>query len=162
MNFSPIFFGCKLFQQYIVDAYIRTEAARVDFVNRHQQQLRVETYKGLMDFVHSQAQAQNKKTGKVVVLPSSFQGSPRNMQQNFQDAMSIVTKFGKPNLFLTFTCNPRCKDILDALPPGQRSEDRPDIVARVFKLHLKELIYDITKKHVLGVPVAYVYVIQRS
>ena len=82
------------------------------------------------------------------------------MQQNYQDAMSIVTKFGKPDLFLTFTCNPKCEDILQALPEGQRPEDRPDIVARVYKLHLKELLHDIKTEHVLGVPVAHVRVIE--
>ena len=64
------------------------------------------------------------------------------------------------DLFLTFTCNPKWTDILDALPPGQRSEYRPDIVACVFKRYLEELLNDIRKNHVLGVPVAYVYVIE--
>ncbi|KAK7101715.1 hypothetical protein V1264_020052 [Littorina saxatilis] len=74
--------------------------------------------------------------------------------------MAIVSKYGKPDLFLTYTCNPRCKDICDALLPGQQAHDHPDIVARVFKQHLAELISDITKRHVLGKPVAYVYVIE--
>jgi len=33
-------------------------------------------------------------------------------------------------------------------------------VSRVFKLHLSELLHDITVKHVLGVPVAHVYVVE--
>ena len=113
-----------------------------------------------MDHLHNQAADQNLQPGKVIVLPSSFTDSPRNMQQNYQDAMAIVSKFGRPDLFLTFTCNPKCKDIQDAIPEGQRVEDRPDIVARVFRLHLKELMKDITENHVLGTPVAYVYVIE--
>ncbi|XP_064641931.1 uncharacterized protein LOC135496501 [Lineus longissimus] len=82
------------------------------------------------------------------------------MQQNFQDAMAIVSKFGRLDLFLTFTCNPKCQDILDALPPNQQPQDRPDIVSRVFKQHLQELLHDIRVKHVLGIPVAFVYVIE--
>ncbi len=95
-----------------------------------------------------------------MILPSSFAGSPRSMQQNYQDAMAMVSKYGKPDLFLTFTCNPRHKDIVDNLLERQTASDRPDIVARVFKVHLEELMKDIRQKHVLGVPVAHIYVIE--
>ena len=81
------------------------------------------------------------------------------MQQNYQDAMSIVRKFGKPDLFVTFTCNPKWREILAALLHGQKSQDRPDIVARVFKQKLDALIDDIKKNHIFGVPVAHVLVI---
>jgi len=42
----------------------------------------------------------NAHIGKMVILPSSFIGSPRNMMQNYQDAMAIVSKLGKPDLLL--------------------------------------------------------------
>ena len=77
------------------------------------------------------------------------------MQYNYQDAMAIVAKYGKPDIFLTMTCNPKNPDIMNNLPEGQGAEDRPDIVARVFKLHLKELLHDVLDNHVLGVIVAY-------
>jgi hypothetical protein len=64
------------------------------------------------------------------ILPSSFSGSPRNMQELYQDAMAIVNKFGKPALFVTTTCNPKWKDITDNLLEHQRSVNRPDLVAR--------------------------------
>ena len=38
------------------------------------------------------------------VLPS-FTGSPRHMQQLYQDAMAIVRKHGRPDLFIIMTCN---------------------------------------------------------
>ena len=159
-TFSPIFWGGKLFQQYVVDAYVKTEASRLDYRRRNQKALRVDLYQGLMDHVESQDANNNRNPGKVVILPSSFQGSPRAMQQNYQDAMAIVAKYGKPDLFLTFTCNPKNSDILANLPNNQRAENRPDIVARVFKMHLKELLRDILEKHVLGVVVAHVHVIE--
>ncbi len=74
--------------------------------------------------------------------------------------MAIVAKYGKPDLFLTFTCNPKCPDITQNLPHGQRAEHRPDLVARVFEKQLHELLEDIHKKHVLGKPVALVHVIE--
>ena len=73
---------------------------------------------------------------------------------------AIVSKYGRPDVFVTFTCNPKCQDITDALPAGQCAAGRPDIVARVFKLHLHELLKDIKKKKVLGKPVASIYVIE--
>jgi len=62
-----------------------------------------------MDYVgrgFAGADADNIPAGKIVILPSSFNGSPRHMYQNYQDAMSIVRAYGKPDLFITFTCNP--------------------------------------------------------
>ena len=56
--------------------------------------------------------------GKKVILPSSFTGSPRYQHQLYQDAMAIVQWYGKPDFLITFTCNPRWKEITDA-PPGR-------------------------------------------
>jgi hypothetical protein len=61
----------------------------------------------------------------------------------YQDAMALVRKFGKPDLFVTMTCNPKWEEIVRELLPGQTAQDRPDLVARVFKLKLKELIHEI-------------------
>ena len=82
------------------------------------------------------------------------------MQQHYQDAMSIVRKYGKPDLFLTFTCNPKWKEIEEQLFPGQTPYDRPDLVSRIFKLKLDALTVDILKKHVLGRAVAHIFVIE--
>ena len=60
-----------------------------------------------MDCLNEIITDHNLKPGKMVVLPSSFQGSPRTLLQNYQDAMAIVAKYGKPELFVTFTCNPK-------------------------------------------------------
>ena len=107
-----------------------------------------------MDHLH------NTAIETPVILPSSFAGSPRAMQQNYQDAMAIVAKYGKPDLFLTYTCNPKTKEITENLKNGEQTDYRPDLVSRVFKLHLAELLNDIKNRHVLGVPVAHVHVIE--
>ena len=57
--------------------------------------------------------------------------------------MGIVWGFGKPDFFVTFTCNPRWQEVTDALFPGQTAENQQDIVARVFKLKLKSLLHDL-------------------
>ncbi|GBL71957.1 hypothetical protein AVEN_115002-1 [Araneus ventricosus] len=91
---------------------------------------------------------------------SELNGSPHNMQQNYQDAMAMVRKFGKPDLFLTFTCNPSWFEVLNCMEGVQRPEDRPDIIIRVFNMKLKELLEDICKHGIFGTVLTYIYVIE--
>lgn len=67
--------------------------------------------------------------GTMVVLPSSFTGGPRYMHERTQDAMTYVRHFGRPDLFITLTCNPKWPEIVELLKEGQKSHDRHDIVA---------------------------------
>ena len=159
-GFNLLHASGKLFQQYVVDAYVKTEGNRLFFIRQNQARLRVESYKGLVDYVHSAAEENNARVGRMVVLPSTFVGSPRNMQQNYQDAMAIIRVYGKPDLFITFTCNPKWSEIQANLHPWERAENRPDLVARVFHLKFEELLDDLTKVGVLGKVVAYVYTIE--
>ncbi|XP_053571517.1 uncharacterized protein LOC128661269 [Bombina bombina] len=158
-QFNPFLSAGKLTQQYFVDAYVKTEANRLNYIRQNQSNLRIEKYTGLMDYIQSEAAAQGLMPGKAVILPSSFQGSPRNMAQNYHDAMAIVRKYGKPDYFITMTCNPKWPEILDNLLEGQAVEFRPDLVARVFNLKLN-FLNDILNKHVLGSPCAKVHVIE--
>ena len=106
-KFNPFLSAGKLTLQYFVDSYIKTEGNRLNFVRQNQSKLRVEKYTGLMDFLQTEARQQGLMPGQPLILPSSFQGSPRNMLQNYQDAMAIVRKYGKPDFFITITCNPK-------------------------------------------------------
>ena len=76
------------------------------------------------------------------------------------DAMAIVRTFGKPTLFVTITCNPKWPEITAALLPGQKPEDRPDLVARVFRLKLERIVSDLTKDGVFGKTCAHMRVIE--
>ncbi|GBN81135.1 hypothetical protein AVEN_116062-1 [Araneus ventricosus] len=91
---------------------------------------------------------------------SELNGNPHNMQQNYQDAMAMVRKFGKPDLFLTFTCNPSWFEVLNCMEGVQRPEDRPDIIIRVFNMKLKELLEGICKHGIFGTVLIYIYVIE--
>ncbi|KAL3810378.1 hypothetical protein ACJIZ3_000028 [Penstemon smallii] len=98
--------------------------------------------------------------GRRTVLPSSFVGSPRDMYQRYQDAMAIVQKFGKPDIFLTMTCNPNWKEIQEQLLPGQTAQDRPDLLTRIFRAKYEELNKDIYTRGVLGKVIAHVHVVE--
>lgn len=65
-------------------------------------------------------------------------------------------------IFITITCNPKWPEITEVvkLIEGQRAEDRPDIVARVFKIRLKLLMEELIKKKHFGEIVAGMYTIE--
>ncbi len=81
------------------------------------------------------------------------------MGQLYQDAMARVRKFGKPDLFVTFICNFKWKEITNALLPGQIAKDRPELITRVFNLKLDALLKDV-KDGVLGNVIAKIWVIK--
>ena len=67
--------------------------------------------------------------------------------------MAICRWAGPPDLFVTMTCNPRWIEIerhVESHIPGQHPNDRPDVITKVFKIKLDELIKDIKKKHFFG------------
>ena len=99
---------------------------------------------------------------KRVILPSSFTAGARYQHQLYQDAMAIVCHFGKPDLFITFTCNPHWEEITNALLEHQTAADHQDLISRVFKLKLKSLLHDIYygSVNVLGNMIALIYVIE--
>jgi hypothetical protein len=73
------------------------------------------------------------------------------MDQLYFDGMAISASVGFPDLFITFTCNPSWPEISRLVSKQNlKAHDRPDILARVFKIKLNELLKDLTKKHVLG------------
>ena len=74
--------------------------------------------------------------------------------------MSIVQRFGKPDLFLTMTANLSWPEIVANLRPGETASNRPDLTTRVFNQKLQAMLHDVVHKHVLGRVVAYTYSIE--
>ena len=158
--FSTIHLSGQLYHQYLVDAVTKIEGNMLHWIRTHQDHLRTECYQGLMDHIRREADQNDLGVGRVVILPSTFTGSPRNMHQNYQDAMSIVRKKGKPDLFITVTVNPKSPDITNHLLPHQTAVDRPDLVCRVFQLKIKAIKDDLLKEDLFGRAVGYVNTIE--
>ena len=146
--FNTILLCGRLFQEYLVDFWAQTETNRLRFIRQNQETLRADSYAGVMDAV--EVGVHPRDIGQRVILPSTFAGSPRQMHALYQDAMAIVADSTKPDLFITMTCNPLWQDIQLALEVGQTAQDRPDIVARVFRLKLSALQDEIFKKGIFG------------
>ncbi|VDK42808.1 unnamed protein product [Cylicostephanus goldi] len=157
-TFNPLHYASKLLQQFAVDAYVKIEQNRLNYTRTHQKELRIDSYQGLMD--HLASDDAHEPAGQRVILPATFQGGPRAMHQSYQDAMAIVARYGKPDYFLTFTCNPKWREIKENLYDGQTASDRPDIVARVFHRKLEVLKENLFEKNILGRVAAYVGVVE--
>jgi hypothetical protein len=131
------FYAKRLFQQWLIDCFVACVSTRLSWFYNHQKNIRADVYDSLPDDELFEIEAAG--LGKRVVLPASFTGSERFMQQIYQDAMAIMRVLGKPTYFITVTANPKWPEITRELKPGQSAIDRPDLVARVFKLKLDEL-----------------------
>ncbi|XP_042208656.1 uncharacterized protein LOC121856919 [Homarus americanus] len=98
------------------------------------------------------------QVGRRIVLPATYTGGPRYLHEKRSDAMAFVRHYGRADYFITMTCNPRWPEIVDNLAPGQESHDRPDIVARVFRLKVKKFMEHM-KKGKFGTLQAWLYTI---
>ncbi|CAF3254328.1 unnamed protein product [Rotaria sp. Silwood2] len=148
----------QLFHQFIVDMYAKIESERLWFIRLNQKKLRVDEYIHLRDAIANDGNADT--LGQLVILPSTFTGSPRHMHEYTQDAMTYVRNYGRPDLFVTFTCNPTWEEIQEELLDGQNPSDHHDLLARVFKQKLIKLMNIITKSHVFGPTQCWMYSIE--
>ncbi|XP_075099170.1 uncharacterized protein LOC107776958 [Nicotiana tabacum] len=150
----------RLFQQFLVDGYTMMESSRLRFIRLHQKQLRAHFYNRLQDAVlHGDIEPSSQ--GQRVILSSSFTGGARYMLQNYQDAMAICKWAGYPDLFITFTCNPKWPEITKFVESrGLSPEDRPDILTRVFKIKLDRMIKDLRDNKVFGEVKAVIYTVE--
>ena len=147
----------RLTQEWILSSYLQVEKNNLDFLRHNQDKLKAGQYKEVQAAMRTN---QLGKAGVHVILPSSFKGSPRDNIQRYCDAMAVVRALGKPSYFITMTCNPKWKEIVDNLPNGLKAHECPDLVARVFQIKLKALLKDLTQKHVLGKHKGRTYVIE--
>jgi hypothetical protein len=162
-SFNTLHWGCRLFQQFVVDMACKMETERLNYLLHNQDKLKRDKYTNFVDAVDA---GDTRNAGIRTVLPATFVGGPRYMHQKMQDGMAIVQKYGIPAYFHTMTCNPKCPAIQrelfnyvdEAGEPTERKQtasDRPDIVARVFNLLIKDLINTV-KGGLLGRYVAHV------
>ena len=74
--------------------------------------------------------------------------------------MTYIRKYGHPDLFITTTTNPNWQEFKNSLLPGQDPQDRPDIVAHVFRLKVQKLLEMLKSEMVFGKSQAWLYSIE--
>jgi hypothetical protein len=159
-EFSCLLRGGRLLQRYLVDMWASADQNHLRYLRQNQPLFRASVRNGLEDAIHAaDGDVDLHDLGQRVVLPSSYVGGPRYMQQRFQDSMALARYFKKVDIFLTMTTNPNWPEITRELLPGETPYDRPDLVARVFQLKKEALIKDILNG-ALGRVSAYVYSIE--
>ena len=134
-----LFRGGRLFQEYLCIAFATIENQRLKYLRYNQKALRADSYKNIKEVIDERVHMTDKvlpgddqlMIGRKIILPSSFVGSPRWYNAQFQDGMAICREYHKPDFFITMTCNKKWKEITDELRDGEHVDDRPDLVARI-------------------------------
>ncbi|XP_035845744.1 uncharacterized protein LOC118492079 [Helianthus annuus] len=145
---------------FLVDAYTMIESERLNFIRGKKKNLRSESFENLQKYKDNGKQNLSN-TGQKVILPSSFTGGARFMQQNYLDAMALCKWFGYPDFFITITCNPKWPEVSRFLKDTSiKAEDRPDIICRLFKMKLDSMIKDIKDNKFFGEINAVVYTVE--
>ncbi|KAL3629938.1 hypothetical protein CASFOL_026250 [Castilleja foliolosa] len=153
--YSLLLSGGRLFQQYLVDAYTCIEQSRLDFVNANQNMFRSEFVAGLYDAL-GRGDRSARDIGKRIFLPSSFTGGPRYMYKHYQDALAICRVYGNPQYFITFTCNVKWPEICRHVEKigVAAAQNRPDIIARVFRIKVQQFLRFMKSEKMFGEIVA--------
>ena len=159
-GFNPIHYGSKLMQEWIVDQFLRVDHDRLIYLRKQLNEKIVDKYDSISEYLQQVAAEQDAEIGRKVILPSSYVGSPRYMSQAYDDAMAMLRAHGKPDLFITMTCNPKWPEIVENLLPSQTTVDRPDIVARVFNEKYQAMIKYVCDKALFGEVLSYVGTIE--
>ncbi|GIY33960.1 hypothetical protein CDAR_571401 [Caerostris darwini] len=82
----------QLYHQYVVDMYAKIESERLRFLRFNQVKLRSEDYIHLRDAIigNNDENLNINNIGNAFILPSSYIGSPRNMQEYVQSERGLV------------------------------------------------------------------------
>ncbi|KAL8587420.1 hypothetical protein ACOMHN_062153 [Nucella lapillus] len=148
----------QLLNQFLVDMFAKIEMVRLLYICLNQKQLRVEKYEHLRDALNSNEG--NGNLGRLVILPFSFTGGPIYMHEYTHDALTYIRLYGTPDLFITFTCNPKWEEIQSALKLGQKAIHRCDLVDRVFRQKVVRLMDLINKGDIFGPRRCYMYSVE--
>ncbi|XP_074267147.1 uncharacterized protein LOC141590454 [Silene latifolia] len=160
VEFTTLLQSGKAYHQFLVDGFASVESHRLKFIRYNQDLLRVDNYNNLRRAVE-RGDVEPSSAGSRLIVPSSLVGGGPYMRVNYLDTMTICRWFGYPDLFITFTCNPKWPEITRFVRNrGLNPEDRPDILSRVFKIKLEELMIDLKERHIFGRVRAVVYTIE--
>ncbi|GKD95176.1 DNA helicase [Tanacetum coccineum] len=131
----------ELKTEYVVTAFCAIEQNRIDYVRKHQNDIRNEYLSGIYDAIN-RGDSDGSDCGARLILPQSFTDGPRYMYNHYLDALAICRVHGNPSFFITFTCNVKWPEIMDYMAdfPLFTTTDRADIVDKVFEMKSKQLI----------------------
>ena len=116
----------RLALEYYCDAWAQVESRNLAFHQQACQQAKYQASSARAIFDQLSVVDANQ-IGVPVVLPSSYPNSPRYYHNLYLDAVALPRRFGKPDLFVTMTCNPTWNEIADNIPAGSHWKYHMDI-----------------------------------
>jgi len=141
----------RLHQEYICTAYAKVEDSRLRWLRDNQKVLRRAPWSVFEQAYSEHRQHETRfEAGREILLGKSFMGGPGDVRQRYEDGMAVCAALNVPYGLFTMTANPQWAEIQQSLPYGAKAEDHPEIIARVFKQKVDELIKDLTKRQVFG------------
>ncbi|KAL8140335.1 hypothetical protein V2J09_006356 [Rumex salicifolius] len=144
----------RLYHQFIVDAYTAMEEQRLRWIRFNQRELRADLYNNIAGAI-LQGDTDARTIGKEDYPSCIF-------HRQAKDAMTLCWAYDNPSLFITFTADPRWPEMKEMLShyTGHTSNDHPDLMTRLFKLKLDQLMRVIKIKKIFGPLKAAVYTIE--
>ncbi len=149
----------RLALEYYCDAWAQIEARNLAFHKQANQQAKYATASAKV-IIDQLCAANAHRIGVPTILPASFPNSPRYYHNLYLDSVALPRRFGKPDLFITMTCNPHWAEIKNNIPLGSHWKYHQDIVNRVFHMKLMALLDILTHKKLFGEVLAFVYRIE--
>ena len=164
-----VHFGGRLFQEWIVIQWLVSENMKLNWMSMNQKNVRADTYKNVRQHLATTRVVMGDALynddniphlGQQIILNKSHVSGPQWYSARYHAGMAIVKKYKKPTYFITMTCNPHWPEIVKHLGIGQTAQDRPDLVARVFKQQKDQLMNDLVKGDLLGKHIAHLAVVE--
>ena len=157
----------QLLDQFVVDMFAKVECLRLRYLLTHQAELRAVEYNILRDEVHGNDNPAAADIGIGVRMPASFTGGPRYMMAKGQDGLTYVKYYGRPDLFITMTCNPKWPELESNVfdepymaTNKQKADHRHDLIARIFKLKMDKMLDLINKGQIFGTVKAFLTTVE--
>ncbi|XP_052130304.1 uncharacterized protein LOC127751208 [Frankliniella occidentalis] len=141
----------KLYALYILNAGLKVLYDWLSFRATHQQELKADSYKSLQKFIQEEGMRQNKRIGRIDILPPGIYGSARHMKDLFYDALAVSQKLGHPSWMITLTCNRKWKEIVDECNRTNTDPNfRYDVKNRAFEMRATQLYSDLVREQIFG------------
>ncbi|KAE8740957.1 hypothetical protein FOCC_FOCC013531, partial [Frankliniella occidentalis] len=141
----------KLYALYLLNAGFKVIYEWLSYRATHQSELKADSYKTLQKYIREEGMRQNRRIGKIVVLPPGICGTPRYMKDLFYDALAVSQNLGHPSWMITLTCNRKWKEIVDECYRTNTDPNyRYDVINRAFEMRATQLYSDIVWEQIFG------------
>ena len=109
----------RLAQTYLVDNLSRAIDFRLNWHRKHQEDVFGICRKSTIESIETNQEENDGNNNDQSFLGQSFHGSRRHLRSLSTNALSIVSEYGRPSVFITLTCNAYWNEITEMLLDSQ-------------------------------------------